>query len=159
MRFEIPAEAGIGLGFAQDLRRFAIETEDVADHPVEGWPEQVAALGEQGVEIVAVVFETRSLATQAEAHLRRQRVDAAGFQQINEFRIGALVVDDETGVDGVLFVVDPNIVGMGMPADVVIGLEHHEFMPAVQQMGTGQAGNTGSDDRDFHPCRFVKGGA
>jgi hypothetical protein len=63
--------------------------------------------------------------------------------------VGALVVDDEAGVDvGRAAVRSGQLVGVGVPAEAAVGLEERDFVVALQQVGGGQAGDAGADDGD-----------
>ena len=59
-RLEIFVQGGVGgdLPFDQVALGFFIEAQNVAQHAPEPRRQQIAALGEQAVEVVAVVFQT-----------------------------------------------------------------------------------------------------
>ncbi|KAG0732022.1 hypothetical protein G6F23_014730 [Rhizopus arrhizus] len=65
-------------------------------------------------------------------------------------RIVDRVVHDEAAVHGIAPAILLHRMGMGMAAQIVVGLEQRDLGFAVQPPGAGQARNTGADDRDAH---------
>ena len=80
---------------------FPVEAHDVPDHGHESPGQQVAALGEQGIEIGAGVFQPGLLVADAEAHGGGFAAHAQAVQQGNELRIGPVIEDNKAGIDGV----------------------------------------------------------
>ena len=119
----------------QELDGLPVEAHDVPQHPVEGGPDQVPALGEQRVERGPVVLETRRIALHAETHVRRLRFDAELGHKPCEVRIGRLAEHDEPGVDGVVLPFQLHVDGVRVPPHVVVRLEHGHFVIALQQVG------------------------
>ena len=134
----------------------AVEAQDVAQHAPEGRAQQVAALGEEAVEVVAVVFGAAGRVMHREAHLGGLRGDAELVQQADEVGVGPVVEHDEAGVDGEGLALHLDIHRMGMAADPVTGLEQGDLVLALQQVGAGQAGDAAADDGDFHECDSVR---
>ena len=85
----------------------------------------------------------------AHAHLGRACPHAELAEQPPQVRVRAVVVDDETGVDrehGAGRVGD--VVGVGMATEAIVGLVEGHLVRAGQDVGSGQAGDTGADDGD-----------
>ena len=80
----------------------AVEAQDVAHHPQKARRQQIAPLCEQGVQIGAGVFDPAPGIGHAEAHRRVAAAHAQGVQQGDEVRVGAVIEDNEAGVDGQL---------------------------------------------------------
>ncbi len=59
----------------QIIDRLAIETQDIAQHAPEPWRQQIAALGEQAVEVIAVIFHASARIMHRKAHFRRLEAD------------------------------------------------------------------------------------
>ena len=65
-------------------------------------------------------------------------------------RIGPIVEDDESGIDGELLVAIRDFDRVYVPADAIISFEHGNFMLVVQPIGNNVACDAGSDYRDLH---------
>ena len=155
LEVQVVAEADIDFAIEQP-RRFAIEAQDVADHAVEARPEQVAALGEQRIDAGAVVFQTGRFVPHAETHVALLRGHAQFVHQRDEVRVGPVIEDDESGVDGVALALILDVVGMRVAADVAAGFEQRDVVLAMQVMRDDIAGNTAADDGDALPAGFVQ---
>ena len=68
----------------------------------------------------------------------------------DEVRIGAVVEDDEAGVDLLHLAVELDAVRVGVAADVAAGLVHGDVVRAVQAVRGHVAGDAGADDGDLH---------
>jgi hypothetical protein len=68
--FEVIVQGGVGADplFGQVAQGLFVEAQDVAQHAPEARRQQVAALGEQAVEVVAVVFQAAVRVGHREAH-------------------------------------------------------------------------------------------
>ncbi|MNQ98037.1 hypothetical protein D3C85_1137110 [compost metagenome] len=104
--------------------RLAIEAHDIAQHSPEARRQQIAALGEEGVEVVAVVFQAAVRIVDGKAHLGRARDDAQAIHQTDEVGVGPVVEDDETGVHGITLALPLDVDSMGMAADPVGCFKH-----------------------------------
>ena len=60
------------------------------------------------------------------------------------------VADDEAGIDAIAFTVQVDVMGVGVATDMVVRLEHGDFVFARQQPRRGQAADAGTDNRDLH---------
>ena len=138
------------LRIVQQCRRFAVEAQDVQQHAVERWPQQVAALGEQRVERCTVVFEAAAAIADAETHVAGLGLDTEFVQQRDEIRIGDIVEHDEPGVHGTALAACQHVDGIGVAADAAVGLEDRDVMPLGQPIGRDVAGDAGADDGDLH---------
>ncbi|CAH0182277.1 hypothetical protein SRABI106_01128 [Rahnella aquatilis] len=78
--------------------------------------EQVAALGKQAVQRVAVVFEFINRIAYGKTHFRRLSFNAQFFEQGNKMRVCPGVIDNKTGIDGVFFSVGNHILRGSMSA-------------------------------------------
>ncbi|MNF75886.1 hypothetical protein D3C84_579780 [compost metagenome] len=68
--------AGLDALAVQVGHRLAVEAQDIAQHAPEARRQQIAALGEEGVEVVAVVFQATVRIVDGKAHLGGARGDA-----------------------------------------------------------------------------------
>ena len=109
---------------------------------------RLRAAGEQAVRRGAAVLEAVPVAD-GEAHARRLGGHADGRQQSPEVRVGAVVEDDEAGVDVVRLVGRVHPDRIGVAAGVVVRLEERDVVVLVQEMRAGQAGDPGPHDRDL----------
>ena len=134
----------------QQLRRYMVKAQNIANHAMKRRPQQIAPLCEQGVQRGAVVFQAASLVTHAETHGRWLRLNPQFVQQRDKVWIRPVVVNDKSGVDGVTLAIEFNRVRMGVPADVAGGLEHGDVVRGVQMMCDDIAGDAAADDGDFH---------
>ena len=150
VRCQVVAQPGVVIATVEEARGLAIEAQDVADHPVERRREQVAALGEQRVQRGAVVFQSGFLAAHAETHRTGLGFNPEFIHQGDEIRVGPVVEDDEAGIDGPVPAAEFDVVGMGVAADMVAGLEDGDVMAWVQAMGRREAGDAGADDGQPH---------
>ncbi len=150
--FQIFAQRGVGrdtLVF-QVVYRLTIEAHDIAQHAPEPGRQQVAALGKQAVEVVAVIFDAGARVVHRKAHFGRLETHVQLTQQFDEVRVGPVVEHNETGIDGIGAAFNLHINRVGMPADPVGGLEDRHLMPAIEQIGAGQPGDTAANDCNFH---------
>jgi hypothetical protein len=86
----------------------------------------------------------RRLVADAHRHLGVLRGDAELAEEPDQVRVGRLVVDDEAGVDAH----GTQVVGVGVPAEAVLGLEERDVVLALQHVGGGEAGDARPDDGD-----------
>ena len=128
----------------------AVETYDLGHEAEERWSCEVAPLREQGVEVGAPILEAARGVRDAEAHLGRLRLDAELAQESGESRIVRLVVDDESGVNGVYDAADLNVDRVGVAADSRVGLIDGHLMVVLQCVRRDQSRHAGADDRDPH---------
>ncbi len=129
-------EVEFGVGFARQRRGFAVETQDVAQHPPEGRSGQVAALGENRVQVGAAPFQRVAVGQRGlnrERHVGgRQRHVQLGEQRL-QLGIGALVEHQKTRVHGERhFAGQIDIHRVGVAAKVRTGLEQRDLRPMAQ---------------------------
>jgi len=135
----------------QQPARIPIEADDVDQHPQESGIDQVAPLGEQGVQVGAPVFEPGLHAGEAEAHVARLTGDPEPGEQAGESRVVGLVEDDEAGVDVVVGAVGgrhPD--GVDVPSQPFLGFEDGDLVEGMEQMGADQAGHPAAHDGYAH---------
>ena len=150
--FQVGAEGCVGCNTlaVQIAQRFAVEAQDVAQHPPERRRTEVAALSKQAVEGITVVLNARNRVAHRKAHLRGLEGHAQRGQQANEVRVGPVVEHDEAGINGVLLAVDGHVHGMGMTANPVSGFKHADLVVAIEQIRGSQPRDATANDRDFH---------
>ena len=119
-------------------------------HAEERGPQQVAALGEQAVERGAVVLQAARLIAHRETHAAFLRGDAEFREQRDEVRVGAVVEDDEAGVDLVAAAGLLNAVRVGVAADVAGRFVYGNVVFAVQPVRDDIARDAAADDGDLH---------
>ena len=90
------------------------------------------------------VLEAAPVAVDAHAHLGGMHLDVELGEQAAQQGIGAVVVHDESAVDRMLV----DLVGVGVAAEAVVGLEQRDVAVASQDVGGGEAGDARPDDRD-----------
>jgi hypothetical protein len=71
-----------------------------------------------------------------------------GVQQALEMRVGPVVEDDETGVDGVVTILQTDIDGGGVSAQAFGRLEQRDLVSARQIPGGGHAADATADHGD-----------
>ncbi len=120
--------------------RLAVEPQNLGDEAVETGAQQIAALGKQGVEIVAVILQPLR-ALHREAHLGRLPRHADPCQQLQEVGVGAIIEDDKAGVDGIAATSLIHIDSGGVTAQSRRRLEQGDVMEFVEQ-------KTGGEPRD-----------
>gem|GEM_PF-6930482 len=105
-----------------------VEPENIENHAKEGGAEQAGALGKEAVEAGAAVFEAGAVAADSETHFRGHAGDVQQPQQLHEQGVGAIVVDDETDVDGVVAVVEAELHGATVASGLSFGFEDGHIM-------------------------------
>ena len=129
----------------------AVKSQDVAQHAPERRAQQVAFLRKQRAHAGASPFESGvGAVTQAhgEGHLRWRSLYVKKFEQRHQIRIGSVVEHQKAGINRVGQTVDGDIDGVGMSAQVVVGLQQHDLVTARQQPSRGKTGDTGADNGD-----------
>ena len=139
-----------------------VEAQDVGQHAPERGAQQVAPLRKDTGQAAAAPLElpaTRQLRLHRERHLGQRGCDAQLGEELHQQRVGALVVDQEAGVDAVRDAVERDVDGVGVPAEMTATLEEADApAPALQLLGGGEAGDAGADDGDaFHVGHLLDG--
>ena len=150
VRAQVIAQRGPHVGGLQQAGRLAIEPAQVAQHAPEARREQVAALAKQRVQVGCVVLQAAGGLLHREAHRGRLARHAELVEKPSKQRIVHRVVDDEAGVHLQRPPLDLHRVGIGMPAEVVIGLVQHDLVLAREQPRSRQPADPTSDHRDAH---------
>ena len=78
-------------------------------------------------------------------------------EQANQIRIGAIVVDEEAGVErhGPGRIVNRD--GVGVATETVVALEQGDAVTPAEEIRRGQTGNAGPDNRDvLHAVRLER---
>ncbi len=117
-----------------------VEPQNLGDKAVEARTQQIAALGKQGVEVMAVILQPLR-AFHREAHLGRLPRHADPCQQLQEVGVGAIIEDDKTGVDGIAAASLIHIDSGCVPPQSRRRLEQGYVMEFVEQ-------KTGGEPRD-----------
>ena len=111
---------------------------------------------EQGIERRPVVLKPATPTAHTETHLTGLRRDLEFIEKRYEVRIGPIVEDNESGIDGELLIAIRDFDRVYVSADAVIGFEHGDFVLVVQPMGNNVTGDAGSDYRDLHDVRAIR---
>jgi hypothetical protein len=119
-------------------------------HAVKAGAPQVGALGEQGVQGAGLVEQTGLQAVDAEAHVRGLPGHAQGLHQFQKIGIGFAVEDDEAGVHRIGAARQGHVHGMGVAADIIVGLIDDHLVLVAEQIGARQSRDAGADYRDAH---------
>ena len=96
------------------------------------------------------MLEARRLASDTEAHPGRLRSHPQAIHHTHELRIRFVVEYDEAGVDCVFDAVVDDVDSVGVPADIVSRFEDGDVVSTMQMPCGGHAGNSSSNDCDFH---------
>jgi hypothetical protein len=91
-------ELGVGAAFGQ-RRGQPVEAQDLGQHVPETRPQQVGALGEDAVQVRAAPLQPAGRQLDRKRHLRRRGRHPQGLEQPHQARVGAVVEDQEAGVD------------------------------------------------------------
>ena len=131
-------------------------------HAEEARVEQVAALREHGrpgwCRSIRACRRPAARRLHRERHVGAARLHAQLGEQRDQARVGALVEDQEAGVDAVRRVDvavgarQRDVDGVGVAAEVVAGLEQRDVGRVAQRVGGGQPGDAGADDGDRGPA-------
>ena len=127
-------------------------------HSEKSQVQRIFSLGEEPIHAAAVVFEAELIVAHRKAHLGGLAGHADLVHQADEGRIGAIVEDDETGVDARALPFFFHLDCMGVAADIVGRLEQGDPMVAAEVIPAGQTGDAGADDCDifaFHGFTIV----
>ena len=132
--------------------RAPVEAHDLAQQPQVARRAHGAHVGQQpGQPAAARVLQAAAGAGDRHAHVRLLRRHAQLGEQPPQVRVGAQVVHDEAGVDAAQHAVGADdVVGVGVPAEPVVGLVERDVGLALQDVGGGQTGHAAADDGD--PC-------
>lgn len=119
-----------------------VKAQDFKNKPEEAGIEDIASLGEERIQIVAVVLQSKEGIFDAKAHFGRLQRHIKLIQELEEVGVVSVVTDDESGVYFVVLrtcaLIEFNRNGVSMATDVVVGLEDGDAMCATQQMSGSQ---------------------
>ncbi len=125
-----------------------VEAQDLGHETVEARAQQVAALGKQGVQVVAVVLQPLG-ALDREAHLGGLARHPDPLQQFQEIRVGTVVEHDKTGIDGIAATGQADIHCGGMSAEQGGRLEQGDVVQLVEQKTGAESRDPGTYDGDL----------
>src|ERR1035441_10510547 len=129
-------------------RNSPVESPDLQQHADELRVEEAVRLGDDAAQPAAAgVLQPALLASHAHAHLGGTHLDAELAEELAQPGVGLVVVDDEPAVDGVTPAVRAgDVVGVRVTAEPVLRLEDSDAVGAREEVGSGQAGDSGPDD-------------
>ena len=130
-----------------------VEAQDVFQHADEAFVEQVAALGEHGVQAAARPFQHAFIELQLDRkrHIGADRADAQFAEQFDQVGISVVVEHQKAGIDAVGDAVQRHVDRVRVAAEIIVCLEQGDVVPGLRQLiGAGQAGDPGADDGDLH---------
>ena len=135
------------LGGLEQAARASVEAGDLAEHPQVARAGQVAPGREDtaGAER-AGPLETGGVVADRHRHVGLLRRHAELGEEPEQGRVGAPVVHDEAGVDRQPAKALLHHVGVGVPAEPVVGLEERDVTGPRGDVRRGQAGDAGADD-------------
>ena len=110
-------------------------------------PDEIAAVGEESVEIARAVLEAGAAAGHTKRHVGVEPRDAQFVEQPDQRGIAAVVVDLEAGVQGEAPVGGFEVVRVRVTAEARVTLEQQDVVAASQQPGGRQSGDAAADDR------------
>ena len=129
-----------------------VEAHQVGQHAQEARAQQVAALGEHGVQVAAAPLQAVLPHLHREGHVRRGRLHLQFTEQAHQVRIRAVVEHQETGVDavgdGAIRAGQGHVDRVGVAAEVVTSFEQRDLRLRGQAVGRGQPGNARANNRD-----------
>jgi hypothetical protein len=122
-------------------------------HPDKPGVDEAAWLGEHAAQPAAAgILQPAPLAADAHAHLGGAYLHVQLAEELAQPGVGHVVVDDEPAVHGVLPAIRVgDVVGVRVAAEPVLRLEEGDVVGAGEEVGSGQAGNPGADDRCRRP--------
>ncbi len=131
-------QRGGTIDFAPErLFRQPVKAHDLLQQRPESRVEQITSLGEQRRQRVPVVLQPALRVVHRKAHLRFLPADAQFAEQPHEARIGAVVVDDKTGIDGKAALRRVDIHRCGMAARRGLRLKQRDLVMSGEPPGTG----------------------
>ena len=150
---KVAQRVALGIRRPEERRRFPIEAHDLSQQGQVRRPDQVPPLREEPVGAAAAVLEAAVAARHRERHVRVASRHAELCEQPHQVRIGAVVVDEEAGVERHASLRRGDDHGIGVATQPMLFLEQLHPMAAAQQVGGGQPGNARPDDRDVLHAR------
>ena len=142
----------------QKVIETATETKYLQNHTPERRGNQVFPLGEEGVEVMGIVFQSRFFAFDAEGHPAGLGGHPQPVQYPAEIRVSDLIENDEPGVHRIAAFRQSDFHGVGVPAHIPVGLIHREVKVPVQQVSGRKARDARTDNGDFHRRHRFPGG-
>ena len=109
---------------------------------------QIAALGEEPVGAATAVLQAGPPARHGKRHVGVARGHSELPEQPHQVRIGAIVVHQETRIERDAAVWGGNQDRIGVAAETLLLFEELHPVPPAQEIGSGQTGDAGADDRD-----------
>ena len=145
-----PRQVGVGRATGQHSTGGTVEPWDLRGQPEKAGRHDVARLGEEPAWALATaVLEPAAVAADAERHLALLADDAELVEQPAQRRIGALVEDDETAVDGPIDAIgEADAMGVGVATPTIVGLEQCDVVRAGHDVRRRQARDAAANDGD-----------
>ena len=130
---------------------FAVKAGDIGQQSPESWAKEVAALGEQAVQVTTVVLQPGAVVAYRKAHLALLSSNPEFVDQVDEIGVGPVVEDDKPGIDRRLLSLFFHVYGVGMATDISGRFKDLYVVVAEQAVGATEPGNPRTDNRDlFH---------
>ena len=141
----------------EQARGGPVESLDLGQHRQIPRPGQGRPGREQPAEAAgARVLEAAAVVAHRHRHVGVLGGDAEIVEQPAQRGVGAVVVNQERGVDADdVAVAAVEEVGMGVPADPAVGLEQGDLVAGRQQVGRRQPGDPAADDGDKAPAWLI----
>ena len=135
-----------------------VEAQHVGQHADEARRHQIALLRKHAGEVVAAPLEALLRHLHRERHLRRCRRHAQRLKQLHQVGVGAVVEDQEAGVDAVRDALQRDVDRVRVAAETVVGLEQRDLGVSRQRVRRRQPGNARPDHGDpLHLCPSLDG--
>mgnify|MGYP007106197261 CR=1 FL=1 len=147
---EVVGEGDVADGFGFEVAEgAAAEPEDPGDEKVVGGPEEVGPAGEESGQAVAAVAVAGGGGGIGEGHVAPAPGDVEALKQAMEEGVVFIVEDDEAGVDrGSGVRAGGEGYGVGMTAEPGFAFDEGDAVMFLEEMGRGDASDTGPDHRD-----------
>ena len=113
----------------------AAKAKGVHKHTVERRSQQVASLSEERVQVGGAVLKTGPFTLNAEAHVGGLIAYPQELHQFDKIGVVFPVENNEAGIDPVIRAIELHIDGVGVPADIVVGLENNDIVVLAKEIG------------------------
>jgi hypothetical protein len=123
-----------------------VEAQDLPQHAQEARAQQVAALREHGVQVVAAPLDALLRHLHRKGHFRRRRGHLQRVEQLDQPWVGAVVEDQKTGIDTMGNAFEANVCGVAVAAEMRLCFEQRQPRRTRQGVGDRQAADARADD-------------
>ena len=116
-----------------------VEAQNIPQHSIKAWVQQIAALRKNGVQIGAGPLQVRCAGRLRQRQFHRKRhVGGSGFniqffEQAHQIRIRLVIEYQKTGIHAVGMPIQRDVHGMGVSAEIVVGLEQGDVIFLLRQ--------------------------